>query len=159
MGVGLGLRGGALLSPAQSLAPATLSWSGLIRMTGAATPRHSSPVTVPSDTQLQPTQKRGRTHARASRARLHPHISFPRCFRPPTPGSGVRGRREGDKGRQCRLPDWAAFRRAWEQLPLAPPFPHPPEERVLPVGGNGATLLPGKSGRWPGTTSITRMGC
>ena len=92
-----------------------------------------------TDSSLQPTQTRDRTHAGTSEARLHAHIPFPSRFQSPSPGSRAEGRsrEERKKDRQCGLPYWASSGGRENYCHLAP-IPHPSgRERVLPIGGNG----------------------
>lgn len=61
---------------------------------------------------------------------------------------GGESKGEGDKGRPVVLASGLGCLPAGvETIAAGSPIPHPPEERVLPIGGNGATLVLGRSGR------------
>lgn len=129
-------------------APPAPPRSGLGRMTAPP----------PPDARLQPTQ--ARPHAPARRLVRTPappsHV-----FSASSPGAaweGGRGKGPGARG-LCRLPDRAAFRRAWEPLPLAPaPAPAPAGGRVLPMGGSGAILARVEVEGEPGTRAVLVQG-
>lgn len=151
MGVGLGLKGGALISPTLSLASPNLP-PERVRQDGysshAASHEHSHSttrhaVTAHSDVQTHATHARG--GLRGSSTVPHPlamlfsaSSSWERVGRKVV-GKGTRA------GGLCWLPDEAAFRRAWEPMPPAPASRT--HWKRVPIGRNGAVLVPGRSGR------------
>lgn len=147
MGVGVDLRGGVLLSNPESGSedPAPERVERDDSSPHAASQEHShatirNPVTAHSDAQ---------PHARGG---------LPGSATPPHPlpalfsasNSWERGERE-EEGRRLgpavRASGLGCLPAGVGTTAAGSPFPHPPEDRVLPIGGNGATLPPGKSGK------------
>lgn len=142
--MGLGLRGGALLSPTLSLGsddPALERVEQDESSPHSASHEHShstirNPVTAHSD-----AQPHARGGLQGSSTPPHP---LPALFSASNPL--VQGEREEEgRGQGPAVPasGLGCLPAGVGTAAAGSPFPHPPEDRVLPIGGNGATLPPG----------------
>lgn len=159
MGAGPDGRGGALLPSTQKiLAPATLPRSRVGKVTAAPRAHRTNAVTHPQ-TPHYSLLMRSCTHPGASDARPRPHNLLPRGFPDSSPWERVeRIVGDGDKGRQRWLPDWAVFRRSWEQLLLAPPPRIHQRRGCCQYRETGPPRSQVAVGGEPGTTAVTSMG-